>query len=781
VEAAHATTWHDESRLARTITWMAAAFALFVALAAPLGYLWLAVSGEAKEATIAARLHAAFVTQVVSSSADWRRDVAGLIETDLAPGALPEVRSILDLSHVEVARSGPDVASPTLQREAPLLGREGPVGTVKVTRSLRPVLWVMVLVGVLSSALGSAIFATLRVLPLRSLKRTLQALAVEQGRARREAEQRLSIVFDNSVEGIMTLLPSGVVLTCNDAAARLFNESPLSLVGRRLVELIGPPTVHDVNAPFTVGHFESIGKRHGGEGFPVEMTVSETRLTGKVQLIAIVRDITERKQTQERLSHLANFDALTGLPNRRLFRERLEQAMERARRSGAQMALMFLDLDRFKDINDSLGHDVGDRLLRHVSHTLSHGVRRAKASDSTEPVTVARLGGDEFTLIVEGLAGAEDAAHVARRILERLHEPFRCDGSEIFASASIGITLYPRDATDLDALIRHADLAMYRAKELGRNTFHFFTEELNNELSERLSLEMNLRHALDRSEFALVYQPKASLRNGRVTGVEALLRWQRPGHDTIGPDRFIPVLEETGLILPVGAWVLEQACRQLAAWDGEGLPPLKMAVNLSPRQFAQRDLPQLVERALRDAGIAPQRLELELTESLLMNDETATLAMLAALRTMGVGIAIDDFGTGHSSLAYLKRFDVETLKIDRTFVRDTPDDPEDNAITSAVIALGHSLGLSVVAEGVENLAQSEFLRDLGCDEIQGYLLSRPMAPALMPGWLTNYRDHVASRLGSGFGTDQQLPDTREGAAAPRLATVSPLRRPERKA
>ncbi len=776
MKAPHATTWHDESRLARTITWMAASFALFVALAAPLGYLWLTVSGEAKEATIAARLHAAFVTQVVSSSTHWQRDVAGLIETDLAPGALPEQRSILDLTRAEVARSGADVAWPTLEREVPLLGREGPVGSVKVTRSLRPVLWMMLLVGALASALGAAIFATLRVLPLRSLKRTLQALEVEQGRARREAEQRLRIVFDNSVEGILTLLPSGIVLTCNDAAGRLFGEPPAALIGRRLVELISPPAGHAPSAPFTVGHFESVGKRRGGEGFPVDMTVSETHLTGEAQLLAIVRDITERKQTQERLSQLANFDALTGLPNRRLFRERLEQAMARAQHNNAQMALMFLDLDRFKDINDSLGHEVGDHLLRHVAQTLTQVVRRTAGAAVAEPVTVARLGGDEFTLIVEGLAGAEDAAAVARRILDRLHAPFRCEGTEIFASASIGITLYPRDATDLDALIRHADLAMYRSKELGRNTFHFFTEELNDELTERLSLEMHLRHALDRGEFALVYQPKASLRTGRVTGVEALLRWQRPGHETIGPDRFIPVLEETGLILPVGAWVLEQACRQLAAWDREGLPPLKMAVNLSPRQFAQRDLPQQVERALRDAGIAPQRLELELTESLLMNDEAATLAMLAALRTMGVGIAIDDFGTGHSSLAYLKRFDVETLKIDRTFVRDTPDDPEDNAITSAVIALGHSLGLSVVAEGVENLAQSEFLRDLGCDEIQGYLLSRPMAPALMPAWLANYREHVASRLGSGFGTEAGLTDTRDGAAAPRRATVSPLRK-----
>ena len=770
-------TWRNESRLARNITWMAASIALCVALVGPAGYYWLTFSGEAKEAAVAARLHAAFVTQVVSTSDHWQRDVAGLIETDLTPGALPEQRSIQDTAGSVVARSGPAVATPTLRSEATLVGREGPVGMVVVSRSLRPVLWSTLLVGLLSSALGLAIFTTLRVLPLRALKRTLEALKREEGRARKETEQRLRIVFDNSVEGIVTFMPDGRVLSCNPAASRLFEETPQALIGRRLGDLVVPPARQSQGVwPFAIGHFETVGLRRSGTAFPVELTVSETRLTGQAQRIATLRDITERRQTQDRLSYLANFDGLTGLPNRMMFRERLTGAMARADTSRSQMALMFLDLDRFKVVNDSLGHEVGDRLLRHVAQTLLQCVRRPdppERESGAETVTVARLGGDEFTVIVEGLAGSDEAAVVATRILKKLSEPFICDGSEIFVSASVGITLYPHDATDLDGLIRHADLAMYRAKELGRNTYHFFSDELNDQISERLSLEMNLRHALERDEFQLHYQPKASLSSGRVTGVEALLRWNCPGKGLVPPDKFISVLEDTGLIVAVGTWVIRSACAQLAAWDQQGLAPMKMAVNLSARQFQQADLPLVIAQALRDAGIASQRLELELTESLLMHDDRATLRMLSALKEMGVSIAIDDFGTGHSSLGYLKRFDVDTLKIDRTFVRDTPDDLEDSAITTAVIALGHSLGLAVVAEGVENLAQAEFLRELGCDEIQGYLLSRPMAAAQMQAWLDNYHERVADRVSSLAPTLDEIPPRR---AAPVTTLRIPTRR-----
>lgn len=564
------------------------------------------------------------------------------------------------------------------------------------------------------------------------------------GSRRRETEERLRFVFDNSIDGIMTFLPDGTILSCNPAAGQLFGRAPAELIGQPLPKWLAPHMDAQGNsAQFPAGLHETVVRRENGARFPVEVTVSESCLKGVPQLIAFIRDITERKAAQDRMAMLANYDSLTGLPNRVLFRDRLREGMKRAHRSGRVLGLMFLDLDRFKVVNDSLGHEVGDRLLQHVSQALTNCLRSADSVmcqvDENDAITIARLGGDEFTIVVEDIGGVDDAAAIARRILESLIEPFVVEGEEIVITASIGISLYPPDTVDLDGLIRHTDMAMYRSKARGRNTYTFYSPDMNAEVEARLSLETSLRHALDRGEFNLLYQPKADLKTGRITGVEALIRWNRPGAGVVPPDQFITVLEETGLILPVGAWVIRTACADLATWDKLGLPALTLAVNLSARQFRHQHLFQLIAETLAQARIAPQRFELELTESQLMEDNDASRAMLASIASLGVRVAIDDFGTGHSSLSYIKRFNIDTLKIDRSFVRDITNDDDDSAIATAVIALGRSLQLKVVAEGVETLHQADYLRALGCEEIQGYLLSRPLSSEQLVAWLGKYR------------------------------------------
>ena len=547
-------------------------------------------------------------------------------------------------------------------------------------------------------------------------------------------------LFENSASGLLTCGRDGKVLLCSAVAASLLASTPQAVCAKSIDHWLA--LLVDFSQPvgplLACGQWETLAQRADGSEFPVELTVSETVLDGTPQFILILRDITDRKLTQERLSFLANFDSLTGLPNRMLFRDRLEQAMARARRSSEPMALMFLDLDHFKVINDSLGHEVGDELLRRVADLLRGCLRSVDSlarAEAGETFTVSRLGGDEFTVIAEHLSSAEDAAHIARRILDALESPIHLFEHELHVSASIGISMYPSDDTDQDGLVRHTDMAMYRAKAMGRGTFSFFSEELSAEVAARLLLESQLRRALERHEFVLHYQPKANLETGIVTGVEALIRWHAPGRGLVPPDRFIRVLEDSGLILPVGAWAIRTACAELATWDRAGLPPLSLAVNLSARQFRQPYLARFIEDALSETGIDPKRLEIELTESMLMEDNEATNGVLAALAAMGVRVAMDDFGTGHSSLSYLKRFDIDTLKIDRSFVSELPQDPEDKAIATAIVAMGHSLHMKVVAEGVETEAQAQCLRELGCDEMQGYLLSRPMPPAALMAWV----------------------------------------------
>jgi len=453
----------------------------------------------------------------------------------------------------------------------------------------------------------------------------------------------------------------------------------------------------------------------------------------------------DRARSHERISYLANHDALTGLPNRLMFGEQLEQALSHAQRHQRTCAVLFIDLDRFKLINDSLGHDAGDELLQVMSARLKSCLR---ASD-----VVARLGGDEFVVLLREVSEVHHIGAVARKILDAALEPIELQGQECRISASVGISVYPSDARDAATLMKNADMAMYSAKEEGKNNFQFFSSEIRSQSMERLTLETRLRRALERKELLLHYQPKLDVRSGNITGVEALLRWASPEQGMVAPGEFIGLAEETGLIVPIGRWVLRTACAQNAAWIRAGVTPVSIAVNLSARQFATDSLVDDVELALRESGMPAHLLELEITEGMVITNPERALRLLTKIKTMGVRLAIDDFGTGYSSLAQLKHFPIDTLKVDRSFIRDIPNDNEDRAITEAIIAMGKSLGLNVVAEGVETARQLDFLRHKDCDEMQGFYFSKPVAPDALEQLLRDNqaaaRAHEGQRASSG--------------------------------
>jgi diguanylate cyclase (GGDEF)-like protein/PAS domain S-box-containing protein len=458
-----------------------------------------------------------------------------------------------------------------------------------------------------------------------------------------------------------------------------------------------------------------------------------------IRMIGTVMDVTERKQSEDRLAFLANYDPVTGLCNRFLFNDRLGRALQTADRQQTHVALLFVDLDNFKHVNDSLGHAAGDDLLKQVAARLSAVVRSAD--------TVSRLGGDEFTLVLEGLTEGEEATRVAEQILQHSARPYVIGGHEVHVSASVGIALYPQDAESVEALVMHADAAMYRAKENGRNGFEFFTAEINARAHRRLQLASELRGALGRDEFSLHYQPKVALEGDAIVGFEALLRWRNAHLGAVSPAVFIPVLEEIGLIVEVGEWVLREACRWAAALPATAGAAPAIAVNLSARKFKHPHLDAVVQRALLDSGLPASRLELEITESSLM-DADGNLQTMDRLKKLGVALSIDDFGTGYSSLSYLKRFPVDRLKVDASFVRDVAADADDAAIVVAIIGMAHHLGLRVVAEGVETPEQLSFLLDHGCDEIQGYLISRPMPAKDAVDWV-----RARPRIETERGTD----------------------------
>ena len=426
----------------------------------------------------------------------------------------------------------------------------------------------------------------------------------------------------------------------------------------------------------------------------------------------------QRRLAEDQLRFIATHDSLTDLPNRSLFNERLRHALHQGTRYTRGIAVMFIDMDRFKVVNDSLGHSAGDRLLQDSAKRLAECLR--------ESDTVARLGGDEFVVMIENFTAPKDAIAVAQKVLASLAKPFFVDGQEFLMSASIGISTFPDDGKDAEMLLKNADIAMYRAKDQGRNNYQFYSAQMNKHTFERLAMESSLRRAVERNEFQLHYQPKLDLRTGAIAGVEALVRWQHPDWGMVSPAQFIPLAEETGLIVQIGEWVLRAACEQNKRWRDQGIPPLRVAVNLSARQFAQKTLLSDIAKTIAQSGLTPDCIELEITESLVMTNPEHATETLHKLKTMGISLSIDDFGTGYSSLAYLKRFPIDCIKIDRSFIKDIPTEADDMAITRGVIALGHSLRLKVVAEGVETVEQRDFLRSNDCDEMQGYLFSKPL-------------------------------------------------------
>ena len=458
------------------------------------------------------------------------------------------------------------------------------------------------------------------------------------------------------------------------------------------------------------------------QNFAMENGVQDYLVKGVGDGHLIARSINyaiEREQVQQHLTHLAHHDQLTGLANRELFHDRLGRAVARADRSKKMVGLMFLDLDRFKEINDSLGHQAGDDLLIMVSKRLQGCVR--------ETDTIARLGGDEFTVIIEGTSSPEEAALVAKKILLTMQKPFTLADQEVFVTTSIGLTVYPTDANNVELLLKNADMAMYRAKEEGRNKYQFYSVDMNNRAHERLRTEGLLHKALENNEFSLCYQPKVDMNTGDIIGAEALIRWINDEIGFVSPVDFIPMAEETGLIIPIGEWVIRTACKQIRDWKNKGLSEVRVAINLSARQFRQGNLAKLIDSILKEYGLTPECLPLEITESLLMSDKDDSKRALEELKAMGFQIYLDDFGTGYSSLSYLKKFPIDALKIDRSFVMDIPDDKDDMAISRAIVAMSHALRLDVVAEGIETMAQYDFLRELGCEEAQGYLFSKPVS------------------------------------------------------
>ena len=566
--------------------------------------------------------------------------------------------------------------------------------------------------------------------------------------ALRQSEEKYRTILESIQEAYFEVDLDGKFTFFNDSMARLTGHSKEELLGMNHKQFTNEETAKEVFQAFdnvyttgepSKGFDWQIIRKDGGEGFVEASVTLQKDLSGKpTGFKGMIRDITERKRTEQQINYMATHDVLTGLPNRLMFNQLLNQAIRSAQRHKRQLAVLFIDLDRFKTINDSLGHEAGDRLLKEIGKRFKRSLR---ADD-----VVGRLGGDEFVIFIEELEEFRQVENVAHKILTTTIQPMTLQGEECRVTASIGISMYPGNGTDEQTLIKKADMAKYFAKEEGKNNYQFYSKDIQSQSNKRFSIETNLRRALERNELSLEYQAKLDFKTGMITGVEALLRWDNPYLGSVTPSQFIPVAEETGLIVPIGRWVMKTACAQNVAWQRQGLPPVCMAVNLSLRQLMDDNLLKDIKAALDDSGMAPNLLELEITESMLMQNPVRLIEVLTNIKKIGVRLAIDNFGTGYASLTQLRNFPIDTIKLDKSFIRNLPQDSKDKAITEAIIAMGKTLSLTVVAEGVETEGQDDFLRDLICDEMQGFYFSKPVTPDQFGDLLLNHDPSSQNKL-----------------------------------
>jgi len=563
----------------------------------------------------------------------------------------------------------------------------------------------------------------------------------------RAAEARNAAVLKAVPDLLFELDIDGRYIDYHSPSSDLLAAPVEALIGKTVNEILPPAAAEVCMSALRAAHENgsSTGKQfelplpHGTFWFELSVSRKATGDGAKPHFIALSRNITERKEAEQKILRLAYFDTLTGLPNRQFFLERVNREIQRAQKNGRKLGVLFMDLDGFKNINDTMGHSAGDLILQWAADRLQHGLRPSdmvsRAVETGGEVELARLGGDEFTAMILDVTRPEDALVVAHRILHLMRRPFVLNGREVMLTTSIGIALFPDDGADGATLLKHADTAMYHAKDTGRDNCQFYSASLTEQAMQRMELETSLRLALERGEFGLVYQPQFDVNAARIRSVEALIRWMHPEQGVIEPLDFIPLAEENGLIIPIGQWVLRTACTDAARWQRAGYG-VRVAVNLSPLQFRDPNLVQTVLDALAQSGLAAELLELEITEGAVMEDSGATLATLNALRAAGVQVALDDFGTGYSSMSYLKRMPLNNLKVDRSFVQGLPHDAENFAIVRAILSLAKSLGFNVTAEGVETFEQSQALRNLACDTLQGFYFSKPVPAASIPALLT---------------------------------------------
>lgn len=577
-------------------------------------------------------------------------------------------------------------------------------------------------------------------LEMRVEERTRELTQEISERHRAEDGLRLSgEVIESLAEGVAIINQDFRITSINPAFSDISGYTPKDLLGHKPIN----HAALSEDGPLFKDMWEGLQTRDSWEGEFWNETKDGEKYAERLsvttisnpddyvrQFAAIISDITKRKQDEERILFQANYDNLTQLPNRTLFHDRLDQAIVSMKRAKKSMGLLFIDLDGFKLVNDTLGHDIGDLLLQQASNRLSECVRDGD--------TVARLGGDEFTIIMPNLEDHHNAPLLAQRVLDTLSEPFHLNGHETFVSGSIGITIFPDDSESSAGLLKNADAAMYRAKEQGKANYQFFTKDMNQEVQDRLVVKTGLSKALDAHEFKLLYQPKLDLNTNRIIGAEALMRWESPDLGLVSPVTFIPILEETGMVIEVGAWAIRQACEQHVKWCAEGLPPVKIAVNLSARQMRDPSFVAIVKDALKEHNLPPSAMEIEITESMLMSDVPNVVAALEELHDYGINISMDDFGTGYSSLSYLKRFPIDTIKIDRSFVNDIHTSKDDAEIIHTIINMGQTLNRKIIAEGVETIEQLDILKNFNCDEIQGYYFSRPLEPETFATFLADF-------------------------------------------